>query len=759
LTIIKDVSAYANFPYENLSHAAVEGLADACISTTERKGVVSLTKSLECFLQITDQTLSWVEITSGRCDEILTLFKGALCSEQFRKLTPARRPMLIRHLDKLICRIRNMDICKPSPNARNILENYRPAQSKFEQLSLNEEKVWLWNAWGCESASGIQANLPLLPFYIKFGRAFTEQLYNICTSYLSNRRTGHIIAITKISEFVESNECDFTAVDLLTNQGSTSFFNKFFIFYYKTAVTRNASHASAVNTWRGPINFFIKNWLLTSSLFADPYDFPEPEPEHPTGSESHMVDEDGTEYKNKLVIKIPMHISDDHAFNTIKRRTFRSAEIIEAWCDKKIADTREHIKNFDRLRLTGVPVKVGVYPSTPGGNKWLLSPENPHSLNNLAATLHTHGYAELLQSINNYHARSTGVGEKLGLPSTDGLLPFCLKLIKNDPRITPSFLASVELYDKHGNARGVEKGDTTTYLHGYKDRKGAERAEMRLKLNEEGNGLVQTIVAMTSPLRDYLKNKGDDAWRQLLLTAKHGTGIPQRYRCKTNNIGPKVNEALTELNDLFPDDADLNKELAATMMKPTAMRATAAVIIFLKTGSVHAMAEALGHTRYEPDLLERYLPKSILYFFRDRWVRRFQTGIIIQSMQNTKHLLKSSGFTSMDELVEFMENFSLHLSENVKQNPKSHSCSPKQCKAVISISVEIARILITLTEAKEQNHKKLHGQAAHWAEFGTLLFSYLEEDPENQLEALDLLKQARSLGPLHTLDELIYEAS
>lgn len=665
MTIIKDISAYKGFPYENLSYTAVQGLAKACVVDVEKKSVGSLTKSLECFLQITGQTLSLRDIASPNSESLLTVFKGALCSTKFRDISPSRRGYLIRLLDILTCRIRNTELCAPSPNGKNILENYSAAQSEFEQTPLIEEKVWLWTAWSCENASGIQINLPLLPFYIKFGRDFTELLCNICTNYLSTRRTGLIQAITKMSEYVNSNECKFTSSDLLTNAGSTKFFNDFFIFYYKSKVAKTATHASAVNTWRGAITYFIKNWLLTSSLFASPYDFPEPEPEHPPGADSHVIYEDGTEYKNKLTIKIPMHISDDRAFNIIKNRIFRSAEIVEAWCDQKIAETRQHIKNFEHSRNIGIPVKVGIYPEIPGGNKWLLSPNNPCAFDNLAATLHTHGYGELLRSMNGYNTPATGVGEKLGLACTDCLLPFCLKIIKTDPRITPSFLASVELYDKHGNARGVEKGDIPVYLHGFKDRKGAARSEMRLKLTDEGHSLIETIIAMTSPLREFLKNNGDDAWRQLLLTAKNGTGIPQKYRCKTNNMAFKIVDLRDQLNKLFPDEADINNELATSLLKPTAIRATAAVIVFLKTGSVHAMAEALGHIRYEADLLERYLPKSILYFFRDRWVRRFQTGIIIQSMQNTKHLLKASGFASMDELVEFMENFSLNLGEDI----------------------------------------------------------------------------------------------
>ncbi|MNG12491.1 hypothetical protein D3C84_961040 [compost metagenome] len=126
-------------------------------------------------------------------------------------------------------------------------------------------------------------------------------------------------------------------------------------------------------------------------------------------------------------------------------------------------------------------------------------------------------------------------------------------------------------------------------------------------------------------------------------------------------------------------------------------------------------------------------------------------------MQNTKHLLKASGFASMDELVEFMENFSLNLGEDTQEEPDKNSPAPTSGKAVIAISVEIARVLITLVDAKEKSGNRLQGHAGHWAEFGELLFKYLEDDQENQLEALDLLEQAQALGPLHSLDELIYE--
>lgn len=111
----------------------------------------------------------------------------------------------------------------------------------------------------------------------------------------------------------------------------------------------------------------------------------------------------------------------------------------------------------------------------------------------------------------------------------------------------------------------------------------------------------------------------------------------------------------------------------------------------------------------------------------------------------------------MDELVEFMENFSLNLGEDIWKEPDKNYSTPTSGKAVISISVEIVRVLITLVDAKEKTGNRLQGHAAHWAEFGELLFRYLEDDPENQLEALDILEQAQALGPLHSLDELIYE--
>lgn len=758
MTIIRDISAYRTFPYVHLDSEALASLVSACQTEGERHSINSLTKSLECFLQITNTFLTLKDIQSPASDKQLMLFRGALHSEKFRELTTTRRIFMTTLLDKLICRLRGEEYNIPRRTNGDALVNRYPNQTaEFEALALEEEKVWLWTAWPCENASGQLTNLPLLPFYKRFGRPFTEKLYRICATFLATRRASRIRAITSMSCFVDSNECQSSAKDILNARGSTMFFDAFWVHYYKSCVLDNIPHAHAISTWRQPIMNFIRTQILESGLFATPHEIANPEPENPPGADSHVIEKDGIEYKNKLLVKIPMHISDDEAFNLIKKRIYRSIEIVNQWCDIKINEAKAKVQASQALAKEGLSVVVGEPSKCSAGNYWLLSPENPKFINNLAATLHELGYDALRKAINSYNVNSTGIGDKLGIASTDSLLPFCLKLIKLNPSITPAFLSSIELYDKNGRLRGIESGDIPTYIHGYKDRRNPENAEMRIKLNDESIDIVATIIRLTSHLRSSLKASNDDAWRSLLLTAKNGTGKPQRYRCKTNNSKDKTQAKLQELKLLFPAEEELNTELSQSLLRPATMRSTAGVIVFLETGSVYAMADALGHTKYESDLLERYLPKSILYFFRDRWVRKFQTGIIVQAMKGSKHLLRASSFNSMGELDAFLEHYTINFMPT--QHPTSISTAQEgnPAKAVISLNIEIARILVTITHAKITNGSKLNAKAEHWASFSQLLINYLENDPDNQLEALDLFDQAKKLGPIEGLERVIYE--
>ncbi|MGC6830397.1 hypothetical protein ACP0H4_24315 [Pseudomonas aeruginosa] len=760
MTIIKDISAYRDYPYECLEETSVLALRGACVTVQEHKSIDSLTKSLECFLQITGKKLSHFDLLSSSSDELLALFCGALHSHKFRTLEVQRTHALIRLLESFVNKLRTK-INNPHFQAPNLKkaekEKVEKYVSEFEQLELCEEKVWYWTGWGCTNVNGQVTNLPLLPLYKKYGRGFTTRVYDICKPFFATRRQGRIDAVVAISRFVASDNCKFEADDLQDSYYATEFFHDLWIHYYSRCVKSGSKHSFAITSWRNQIIPFIRNQLIPGGVFAEPHELPDPEASSLKGAETNIIEHDGAEYKNKLLIRIPLHIPDDEAFKIIKSRIMTSDNIAMSWCDKKIEELRSGLERRKTVEETGPAITLGNKSLDPRGNKWLISPNNPTAVNNLAATLKQYGLGYLNRVFINTNTPTERVAALLGLPTTDSLLPFCLKLIRIHPKITPSFLASIDLYDKHGALRGVERTDLPSYLHGYKDRKGAAKSEMRVKLNSESQELVTTIIDATSPLREHLKEIGNGAWRKLLLTIPKGISKPVHYKCKTNNALHKIQQIQQELATLFPEEGDYINELAQSLLRPPTMRSTSGVITFLNTGSVYAMAEALGHTRYDPDLLERYLPASILHFFRDRWVRIFQTGIIIQAMKDSPYLLESSGFRTMSELDSFLEQntirFPQHLNEPQPQNNK-----PKpENKTLIALNIQIAQILLSILKSKGEGIRPLNAKAEHWAEFAHHLLSFLKSDNENHLEALDILERAEELGPLQGLEDIIYE--
>ncbi|MHC8346602.1 hypothetical protein [Pseudomonas sp. RT6P73] len=383
------------------------------------------------------------------------------------------------------------------------------------------------------------------------------------------------------------------------------------------------------------------------------------------------------------------------------------------------------------------------------------SPDNPMLLNNLAATLRGNGFGALIRAKRNHRLKIKGLGKTLALPLSETLLAFCLKLIRLHPEITPSFLNSVELFNRNGKRVGKKPGDTCYYLLGYKDRKQAASSQMQVKLTTESEKLVEFLALMTAPLRAYLKTQNDDARRRLLLTCKSGFGRPSPYACKVQ-LTPKMLTTLRdELMALHPQSHALIPELAHSLLRPSTMRSTAAVLVFFETSSVYRMAQALGHNAYTPDLLLRYLPSSILHFYRDRWVRVFQTGIIVQAMVDTPLLLQATGFDSALKLDAFLEHHVLTIPR--PQDAASITTDRLGDRTFICLSIVTLRILLTLHLLSGTDPGRLNGKARHWAEFTQHLLTYLESDAENSLEWLDMVQAARSQGPINFKRGVVYE--
>lgn len=68
-----------------------------------------------------------------------------------------------------------------------------------------------------------------------------------------------------------------------------------------------------------------------------------------------------------------------------------------------------------------------------------------------------------------------------------------------------------------------------------------------------------------------------------------------------------------------------------------------------------AVAEALGHKKKDANLLTSYLPKPLMDFFNARWVRQFQSSILLEAMKDSVYRLDAVNM-SAEDIEEFLNN-------------------------------------------------------------------------------------------------------
>ena len=192
--------------------------------------------------------------------------------------------------------------------------------------------------------------------------------------------------------------------------------------------------------------------------------------------------------KNKLIVDVPLHLTDDEVIKLIFKKINKDVDTVLNWAQQEASSI------YERCTMNGTKFDYMDFELT---------------TNQIASK-----YGISLKR----KEKTVDLAHRLGLPTSYSLEPFVYLLIKERPKITESFLFSLELYDKHGNFVGLEKTDACTYLLGCKKRRGGERALQKVELNKKSITLVNQIIKLTEPLRKYLKAKGDDNYRYLFLS-------------------------------------------------------------------------------------------------------------------------------------------------------------------------------------------------------------------------------------------------
>lgn len=255
---------------------------------------------------------------------------------------------------------------------------------------------------------------------------------------------------------------------------------------FESRVDSSCCLATTIKRWNDACPAF-QAAFFDSGVFAKLWrPFPYVPPNRKSGSETRVKKSvDGDEIKEKLIVDVPLSVTDSEAILLICKHINTSIDLVVNWAT-------EFADNLYQKASIAAP------------DRQLFD----RSLDN-------HAKRRMLKIKKDSGIKLSDRAREFGLPTTGSLWAFMYLLVANHPEITHSFLVSLELYDKNARLVGIEEANKSHYLVGYKMRKGGDKALQRIKLNGSSYQRVKQIIEVTGPVRSYLKSKGNDDWRFL----------------------------------------------------------------------------------------------------------------------------------------------------------------------------------------------------------------------------------------------------
>lgn len=770
MTIVKNIGVYTDYEFLAIRPDA---LAAFTLASSRLKPYVAIKakrslKLLECFLQITDGILDCETIADDRFNSLSTNFFGALYSAEFIEANPVNRYEYAKAYNDLAIAARKA-INNQNPLLLPSLLYYETSNEvyacvhKFDALPKNKDKIVLWTAWPTTNKKNETCWLSLYHIHARLGTLFTDRLYKACDLYYSARKGTKVPGIRALNSFMREYVGDIAPGDFDSPTFVTNFLRRFFEFYINEGSSdqKQSSIEFLVTYWKQSFLPFLEEYLIAGRIFAKPFSVPSPKNRMVHGSRTNVrKSKSGLEIKTKLLTPVPLELSDSAAMQLLMEEIKTDFNTIVKWVRHEIADLRFRHERRLNLQKIGQVRRVQRLGGNDGSG-WLNDPRNPECLANGAATYAFHGHqTDRDQKLKLLYAQPlANTAYELGLSTRFALLPHAILLAAEHPCLTESMLVECELFDKNGKQTALVETDGGARFVAYKARRGNELAQIVVNLTPETEQVVRQVIQVTQPLRDYLKKMNDPNWRYLFLSSGKSFGYPK----KCSFSMPLSTESIySDILERFSVGAEITLGYAEKLLKNisvTSVRATAGTMEYLKTGSAERMSRALGHSEYSPKLLCRYLPEPIFGYFQERWIRIFQTGIVVEALKDSEFLLEASGFTSMEQLNMFLQHHALDILPDHVSNAPNEGGMPKALiggEVLIGVNVAILTLLLSLEQAVARATKTVTTEAKNWAELSAQVAAYIEQEAPDRPDLLEYLKIAREKLNPGPMDEFIY---
>jgi hypothetical protein len=766
LTIIKGALALVNYPFTTLPDDVLD-LMHRSYAPIARDGMGQLTKLFDAYCDITNTTVTYVGMSSPAFGHTVRGFLGALSDETFIGISRGLRGSYALEFVRLLNEMAKVVPLLPTFEGKEGWPRNNAKHWAAAKQNLDPEAVRFWNGWPVYCADGKPQYLACAKLWLSHGPEFTEQVYKALCDWAIKMRRPRGSEFSAFLNFVSERAETWPVETFRDPIQIKRLFLDFMVSYFNDQVTQGNDIASATKAYAAFINL-VTSTMLANGLWVKPFmgTLPKPKIINVAGADTNKKkNSKGEVIKTKLITEIPYELTDTQAIDLLFKEIKADNDVLFRWANAKAWEISNKRKARERLAKLGNPEKI-IYATH----------SQPEELNpaDVCAAFETHGLDYIRRDFSKRFGKNINrefLNSFLHVPSTDDLYPYKLLLVHAYPCITQSFIDNLELYNEKGDLHGFVKLEGYYQLTGYKDRKGGKLSEIKIKLKPRDAVRVRQVIKATQPLRDYLKEQGDDAWRYLFISCARGLTHPTKMTPTNWNSGTLITRYQHLADEFAPYLNRSREEVEAFICRISvnALRATRAVLIYIKSNSLTETAQALGHTDVSPQLLESYVPQAILAFFQTRWIRVFQRGIICQAMKDSKYLLRVSNFRTMDELHTFLENNALRdIPESMRdpesiKNPKLKRSDPEDKEAadrvVISLDVGILTALLSIEEAVRLSTRQdeICAKARYWARLTSLLVNDITDG--NEFDLQDYLETARTQINPAQMESIIYAAA
>ena len=586
--------------------------------------------------------------------------------------------------------------------------------NNFDYTKVNQEKLNFFKGWFISNSTH-QVFVDFISFYNTFGKDITNDYFQkvelfVLSKGIKTFSNNRALVSKLLNLLAHKNEI------LLTHNDIVQLMKEYFLYHQEKG--------NDINGKKQEWNWFIGLCYSVFNLTEHEQYFLSKTQNYNT----HIHTPNGKNYKTKLITEIPLEIYDNEAFDILFKKINQDINLINQWADYTI---NYHYQKFLTVKQD-FKVKTDYY------NKNVTD----------IAMLKFGKYDRINQS---------HLYDKDAYLNRNILFAIGVKLILNHPEITDSFISNCLYLDDKDNIIGINSTDQGTYLIGYKLRRGQNLAEQKILLNEETSKLICILLEMSADIRNNLKSNNNNLYKRLFISAGVNNLTISEFPQQSFMINKEphnhiINYLQKEQNISYDDSVVFARNISLTKV-----RASRGVQVYFETQSTTKMAKALGHVKYDPQLLSRYLPDSILDFFQRRWILLFQKGIICEAMKDSKFLLKASNFKNMEQLNTFLENHTLKNIPDIS-NKTNNESKDDNLKVYISVDEEKIAALLSIGRAIENSKdmNKVSSKAIYWKQLGEEIVKEINSN-NSYSQYRNIVINAKNKIQANLFDKVIYE--